>query len=170
MANAFVEYDQILMLLSPVDIASTVTNSAYLDLSTAHSCAFLVSFGAVTSTTATDTMVITVNSVTAENAGTEEAMSFYYRLSSVNTANTWGAITSCDTTGVTIDPAADDNKMVWIEIDPADIASQNDGAQWVNIRLTDTPDMEACLVSVHAFIRPRYKQTAFVSATASASA
>lgn len=169
MGNPFVEYDNIIMLLEPKDIASTATIAGYIDLKTVQGGGFLVVFGAVTSTTVTDTMVITMDSATAFGA-TEEALSFSYRLSGALGTNTWGAVTTCASTGVTIDPAADDNKMVWIEIDPADIQAQNEDARYVCLKLTDTPDMEACLVTVLAITRPRYRQTTHTSVTASASA
>lgn len=166
--NPFAQYQNIIPLLAPVDIASTVTASGYMDLKTAHRAAFLVALGAVTSATVTDREEITVEAATAPD-GTEAAIAFNYRLSGAVGANTWGAITAVAATGnVSLDPAADDDKMVWIEIDP-DALAAND-YRYVRVKLTDNPDMTACLVSVIGFIDPRYKQTTMITATASASA
>lgn len=163
--NPFVAYDNIVPLLAPQDIASTATASNYLDLKYAQEAAFLVSLGAVTSATTTDREEITVEAATAPD-GTEAQIDFKYRLSGALNANTWGAITSASV--LSLDPAADDNKLVWIEID-VDALAAND-YRYVRVKLTDNPDMTACLVGVVGFTRPRYKQTTHLSATASASA
>lgn len=165
--NLFVEYDNLIPLLAPADIASTATSSNYMDLKYAHRAAFLVVFGAVTSATTTDREVVTVEAV-SDPSGAEAAIAFKYRLSGAVGANTWGAITASLSTGLGIDPANDDNKLLWIEVDVDALAA--DGYRYVRITLTDTPDMTACLVAVIGFIQPRYKQTTHKSATASASA
>jgi len=164
--NPFVQYDNIVPLLSPQDIASTVTTTGYVDLRNAQKAAFLVLVGAITSATATDSEVVTVQAATAEG-GVEAAIAFRYRLSGVAGANTWGAITTADTTGVTL-ASTDDDVNVWIEIDPDDLAVND--YRYVRVVLTDTPDMTNFLTSVIAFIQPRYKQATHISATASASA
>lgn len=165
--NPFVSYDNIVPLLAPVDIASTITATPYIDLKTAHKAAFLIFFGLITSATATDVEVVTVEAAT-DPAGTEAAIAFNYRLSGAVGANTWGAITAATTSGVNMDPASHDNVAMWIEIDP-DVLAAND-YRYVRVKLTDNPDMTACLVGVFGLIQPRYKQTTFTSATASASA
>jgi hypothetical protein len=168
MASAFVEYENIIPLLAPQDIASTMTASSYMDLKTAQRAAFLVIFGAVTSASS-DVEAVTVESASVETAA-EVAIAYNYRLSGALGTNTWGAITAVGATGVAIDPANDDNKMLWIEIDPAAVQAANEGHRFVRVKLTDDTDMGACLVTVIGLIQPRYKQTTMVSATAAASA
>lgn len=167
--NPFAMYENIVPLLEPQDIASNATASSYMDLKTANRAAFLVAFGAITSATATDREVVTVEAATAPD-GAEVAIAFSYRLSGALGTNTWGAITAAEATGVALDPAADDNKLMWIEIDPAAVHSAKADASYVRVKLTDTPDMAACLVTVLGVIDPIYRQTAYISATASASA
>lgn len=165
--NKFLGYDNVILLVAPQDIASTATTAPYMELNNAQEAAFLVTFGAVTSTTATDTYIITVEAATAEG-GTEAAIGFRYRKAAPLGANTWGAVTSVGTTGIEIASASDDNAMVWIELEPEVLAANDyDVARVV---LTDNDDMEACLVSVTGFVQARYKQTTHISATASASA
>jgi hypothetical protein len=164
--NPYVQYDNIIPLLEPKDIATTVTASAYMDLKGANRAAFLIPFGAVTSACA-DFEVVTVEAATAEG-GAETAIGFTYRLSGALGANTWGAITTATTSGVSIDPANDDNKVLWIEIDP-DALAVND-YRYVRVKLTDNTDMAACLVAVLGLISQRYRMTTMVTATASASA
>jgi hypothetical protein len=164
--NPFVEYDKIIPLLAPQDIAGNITSSNYMDLKYAQEAAFLVSLGAVTSATITDREVLTVEAATAVD-GVEASVDFNYRLSGAVGANTWGSITAA-TAGLSLDPTADDNKLVWIELDLSTLGASD--YRYVRVTLTDTPDMTACLVGVVGFIRPRYKQVTFLSATASASA
>jgi len=159
-------YDNIVLLLAPQDIASTATTCSYMDLRNAQKAAFLVQFGAITSTTATDTYTITIECATAEG-GTEAAIDFRYRLSGAVGANTWGAVTTCASTGLALNAASHDNMSVWIEIDP-DVLAAND-YRYARVVITDV-DMEAGLVAVSGIMEARYKQTTYTSATASASA
>lgn len=169
MFNTYVGYTNIMPLLAPVDMASTAKTTVYMDLKYANEAAFLVSFGAITSTTTTDTIVITVEAATAPT-GTEVAIPFSYRKSGeAASANTWGAKTAATTTGVSV-AVTEDGILVWIEIDPAAVLAELEDARYVRVVLTDTPDMEAALVSVIGLMDARFKQTTYLSATAAASA
>src|SRR3990167_10104735 len=119
--NPFVAYDNIIPLLEPKDITTTITASSYMDLKYAHKAAFLVVFGAITSATLLDVEEITVEGATAPG-GTEAAIAFSYRLSGALGANTWGAITSVGATGFALAASVDDNKVVFIEVDPDALA------------------------------------------------
>lgn len=165
MANPFAMYDNIVPILSPQDIASTATTCAYMDLRNAQKAAFLILVGNVNSATGTDTEVVTVQAATAEG-GTEAAIAFRYR-TALGGANSWGAVTTADTTGVSY-AVSDDDRHMWIEVDPDELAAND--YRYARVVLTDTPDMAAFLVSVIGLIQPRYKQETAVSATASASA
>jgi len=164
--NPFTQYMNIIPLLEPKDISTNITASAYMDLKGANRAAFLVSFGAITSATAGDTEDITVEAATSDAGATEAQIDFRYRKSGALGANTWGAITSASVLQLTA--SADDNVLVWIEIDPDELAANDYG--YVRVKLTDNPDMTACLVSVIGLTSPKYRMTTMVSATASASA
>lgn len=166
--NPYAQYENIIPLLAPVDIASTITASGYMDLKTANRASFLVAFGLVTCASA-DVEVLTVEAASAEG-GAEAAIAFNYRKSGAVGANTWGAITAATSAGINIDPSTDDNVMIWIDIDPAAVYAAKKNARYVRVKLTDNTDMTACLVSVIGFIDPIYKQATMISATASASA
>lgn len=165
--NNFVQYDNVIPLVAPVDIASTATSTPYVDLKGAHKAAFLVMFGLVTSATAGDREVVTVQAATAEG-GTEAAIAFNYRKAAAPGANTWGDITAASATGIEVDPSADDGVSFWIEVDPSALAASD--YRYVRVVLTDTPDMTACLTSVVGIIDQRYAMNTMVTATASASA
>jgi hypothetical protein len=163
--NPFVGYDNFIPLLAPADITTTATRSSYMDLKGANRAAFLVCFGAITGTT-TDTEVVTVEAASAVDAA-EAAVAFSYRLSGAVGTNTWGAITAATTAGVAL-TVSDDDKLLWIEINPDAMAASK--YRYVRVLLTDTPDMANCVVAVMGVLDASYKQTTFVSATASASA
>ena len=167
MANPFVGYDNIICFLAPQDIVSTATTAPYVDLKNAQKAFFLLQFGAVTSTTATDDRTITIEAATAEG-GAEAEVDFRYRVSGAVGANTWGAVTTvAAATGLTVAPDANDNMGYLIEVDP-DALAAND-YRYARVVLTDI-DSEATLVAGFAFLEARYKQTTHISATASASA
>lgn len=163
--NPYVGYSNIIYLVESKDIASTVTASAYMDLKHANRAAFLLAFGAITSATAGDVYDITVEAATAPD-GTEAQIDFYYRKSGALGTNTWAAITSAST--LALAASVDDNKMIWIEVDPDALAASD--YRYVRVKITDNPDMTAGLVSVLGFIDQKYHQTTWASATASASA
>jgi hypothetical protein len=165
--KSFVEYENCIMLLEPKDIGTTITASSYMSLKNAHRAGILVVFGAVTSATTTNTERITLEVATAEG-GAEASIDFNYRISGALGDNSWGAISSSSaTTGLDIASDSQDNMMVWIEINPDELAT-NDYTV-ARVRLTDNDDMAACLVTVLGFIEPRYAQTNMLSSTASAS-
>jgi hypothetical protein len=166
MFNNFVGYENIVPLLAPQDITTTVTPSGYMNLKGTHKAAFLVILGNIASTSA-DTMVITCTGATTDNGGTEAAIGFSYRISGALGANTWGAITSVTTTGLSL-TLTSDNMLVWIELDPSDLAAGD--YNYVKLLFTDTTDMDNCLVAVLGIVQPRYKMSTMQSVTASASA
>ena len=168
MANPFVGYDNIVPLVAPVAGTTGTITSPYVDLRNAQKFSFLVQFGAITSTTATDAMVITVQAATAEG-GTEAAVAFRYRKSGAVGANTWGAVTTADTTGMEMGADDSDNMAVWVEVDPdALAASDYRYARFIAAPLVAS-QMEAYVISAIAILEARYKQTTHISATASAS-
>ena len=166
MANPFIGYDNIIPLLEPQDIVDTETATPYMDLKNAHKASFLIMFGAITSTTTTDEIIVTVEAASAEDA-TEAAIEFRYRISAAVGANTWGAVTTVSTSGVGLGADDSDNMSLFIEIDP-DALAAND-YRYVRVWLKQSVALEACLVGVFGFLETRYKQTTHISATASAS-
>ena len=169
MANQFIGYDNIVPLVAPVAGTTGTITSPYVDLRNAQKASFLIMFGAITSTTTTDEMLITVECATAEG-GTEAAIEYRYRLSGAVGANTWGAVTTVASTGVGLGADDSDNKSVWVEVDP-DVLAAND-YRFARFKATPSPasQMEAYVISACAILEARYKQTTHISATASASA
>jgi hypothetical protein len=168
MANQFVGYDNIVNLVAPVAGTTGTITSPYMDLKNAHKASFLISFGAIVSTTTTDHLLITVYGATAED-GTEATVDFRYRLSGAIGTNTWGAVTTAAAaTGMAeVIPALDLN-LCWIELDPDALGASD--YRYVRFVAAPTVSLETYLIAGIGFIEARYKQTTHISATASASA
>ncbi len=162
-------YENIVPLVAPIDAATTTpVQTPYLDIASANRAAFLIYFGVVTSTTATDTMTITVEASTAStsNAG-EEAIAFNYRVSAaVATGNDWGAVTAATSDGVSLGASTVfDGFAMQIDVDPQYVVEKKPDARWVRVVMTESAAYSVLLYTVIGFIAPRYKQTTMVKAT-----
>ena len=166
MANAFMGYDHFVPLLAPVDIVGTTNTGLYVDLMNAQAVSFLIQFGAITSTTATDEIVITFDCATAED-GTEATVEYKYQLSAAVGTPTWGDVTTVAATGLGMGADDSDSMFVLCTLDPGILAASD--YRYARCILTVSGGMEACLVSVMAILETRYKQDDHISATASAS-
>lgn len=162
----FVEYENVVMLLAPQDIAGTATGSAYLDLKTAQDCTLFVMVGNITTASSDQTAgpVITVQAATSgASSASEVSLDIRYRLSGALNANTWGAITTA-TAGVDL-TVTGDNKILAIDIDPAEVQSALTDGRYVRAVITPGTGGAATLCAVWASFTPRFKQTTYVSAT-----
>jgi hypothetical protein len=164
MASHFVEYDNIVPLISPVDTAATALESPWVDLKTAHSLAFYAFFGNIASGTADSNITVTVEAATGAASTSAAAVGFDYRLSGAVGANSWGAITSATTTGVTI-ASDDDNKMLCVMLDPSAVQAAKADARYVRLIVSPVADHTAVLVNAFAVLAPRYRGNSMISAT-----
>lgn len=168
MATSFGEYENIVPLVAPIDGTTGSPASPYMDLKLAQSGSFLLYFGVVTSTTATDELTVTLEASTAStsNAG-EEAIPFKYRISdTVAGGNTWGAVTDATSAGLNMGASTVfDGMAVLIDVDPSAIAAKKADARWVRLQITPAAAYSVLLYTVIGFIRPRYKQTTMAVVT-----
>lgn len=158
----FAEGLKVLPILAPADITTTATGTQYVDISKAHWASFVVQFGNLNNSTGT----VTVEASTAGSSNaTEAAIPFKYRLTSAVATDSLGAITSASSAGVAI-AAADDNKALIIEVDPAALPA-NPGADYKYLRVVVTPatDNTNYLVGAVAYLQPRYPGNSIASAT-----
>lgn len=162
--NPFVQYENIVPLLAPQDLVDTDTATPFVDLKTANKAAFLVFFGALTTATAGDVVNVTLEAATAAASGSEAQVGFSYRVSGAVGANSWGAITEAAATAGVAMASTDDNKVLWVEIDPAAILAAKADARFVRLLISPS-DMAATLVAAMALVDPVYKQTTMISAT-----
>jgi hypothetical protein len=161
--NAFLEYANLVPLLAPVDVVDTNTATGYIDVLGQHNCAFLLYCGLLTSSTALDNLVVTMEAATAVD-GTEVQVDFKYRKITAAGANVMGAVTSASV--VTLYASVDDGIALWMEAD-IDGGAAND-YRFYRVRANPS-DLAACLLSCVALVQPRYRQTTYTSVTASAS-
>lgn len=153
---------KVLPILAVQDIAATATATSYVDLKDVHWASFLISFGAIT--TGTATMTVEASSAASSNA-TEAAVPFKYRLSSAVDTDNWGDPTAATSDGYTI-PTDADNKLLLVELDPAALPSNpGEGHTFVRLVFSPTTDNAAFLVGVSMIAKPRYAQAETVSAT-----
>lgn len=168
MATHFGMYENIVPLVAPVDGTTSSPATPYLDIQSANRASILLYFGVVTSSTATDTLTVTLEASTAStsNAG-EEAVGFFYRVSdTVAGGNTWGAVTEATSDGVSMGASTVfDGYALLVDIDPQAIAAKKPDARWVRLQLTPSAAYSAILYTVIGFIDPRYRQTTMIKAT-----
>lgn len=165
MGNRFVEYENVVPLLAPVDIAGTATATPYVDLKTAHDLTLFVYIGNITTASADQTAgpVVTIECATgAASASNETNYEFQYRLSSATGTNTWGAISSASA-GVDI-TVTGDGKMLAIHVDPSGVQTALADARYIRAVITPGTGGAICLVAAWAVLSPRYAQTTMVQA------
>lgn len=152
----YAELVKVYPVLAPADIVATATNTAPVDMDMVNWLSFWVQFGALTSDS-TDICTITVESSTGTStAATDSAIAFSYRLSAAVPTDTMGAITAATTAGIAVPTATDDNKGVWIDIDPAAVTAADTDAKYVRVVLTPNAEMASCIVGATAFIEHRF--------------
>ncbi len=153
------QYHNVFPVLAPVDIVATETMTARVDCKNAHELAFLVYFGSLTSASATDNVVVSVEATSADSSTSGSNIPFTYRLGVAAATNpTFGAATaatSATEVSVSID---EDGKSLWIEVSPADVAAAGSAAngRFVGIRIAPCAAMTATPVSVVGLITSRF--------------
>lgn len=148
--------EQVIPLVSPIDLVATDSASPFVKVSNAHWLTFLAFFGTVTG----DTCDMTVEASTANSSGSEITVPYRYRLSAAVGADTWGATTTADSTGVGV-TATDDDKILQIEVDPA----ENPDYNYYRVVATTGGSMTACEYALIGILKPRYGQLNMLSST-----
>lgn len=158
----FAQNHKLQPIITPVDTVATAKASSYVDMKDLNWATFIVSFGAITTGTAT----VTVEASTASSSNaTEAAIPFKYRLSGAVDTDTMGAITSATSAGASI-TASDDNKLLIIEVDPTALPG-NPGEDYRFLRVVASPttDMAAFVVGALLVGTPRYPGNSIPSVT-----
>jgi hypothetical protein len=146
---------QVVNILAPADIVATATKTSIFDLKGANWATLALHFGAITC----DPPTITVKCSTAATTTSAIAVAFQYRLSTLPTIDggTMGAITQATTTGVALTGgAADNGKMLIIDVDPAAIAAEGADYRYLHALITPSADATATMVGAVAYLEPRY--------------
>jgi len=166
----FAEGLNIIPIEGPADCAADC-ESEWVELENAHWISFLVICGAMGTS---DTINVAVKSTTSATSGTtnsnDYALPFKYRLSSAVGENAWGSITAVTTaTGYVTINDDEDNKLLLIDVDPADVASHDSDALYVylDFDVTDASSTDSStIVGAVAFVEDRYPQNTMESSTA----
>lgn len=150
---------QVVPLISPYDATSTDPATPFVKVSRAAGLVkFLVPFGTITGDSCTVTLdVATANSTVGL---TDVAVGFRYRLSAAVGGDSWGAVTTADSTGVAV-TANDDDKILLIEYDPR----ENEDYEWARLTFTTGGSMSNCEIAAVAVFKPRYAQLDQLSST-----
>ena len=138
------------------DIVSTATNTTHIKV-TGHRVTFLISLATLTG----DSINLTVEESTSAATTSAAAIPFVYRLGSAAGADTWGAVTTADSTGVDM-TASDDDKLMLIDVDPADMS---DGCNYLSVLMAPGASASVCGVSAYAITDARFRQLNHVSST-----
>jgi len=166
----FAEGLQVVPIEAPADQAADV-ETEWVALENVQWITFLVICGNMGTSDTIDVYVHSTTSATSgsTNAG-DYALPFNYRLSSAVGDDNWGDITAITTaTGLIQLTDADTDKLLLIDIDPADVASHDSDAKYVYLTfdVTDSSSTDgATIAGVVAFIEPRYPQVEQLSSTA----
>jgi len=161
----FVTMENIVPLKAPVDSAGTAYATAFVDMKNALHATFFYFVGVMTATSADQNITVTMEAATAAASGSEVAIAFKYRVSGAVGANTWGAITSATTAGISIDTTGTEGVMYAIDIDPAALDSALADARFVRMVVGIDAGGTVTLNSVWAELDPRYPQLTHKSAT-----
>jgi hypothetical protein len=116
----------------------------------------------VTSTTATDTLTVTLEASTASTSdASEEAVPFNYRYSAaVATGNTWSAVTAATSAGASLGASTVfDGFMLMVDVDPGVIVGLKPDARYVRLQFTPSAAYSVLNYAVLGFADARYKQT-----------
>lgn len=104
---------------------------------------------------------LTVLNSTAATTVSALAIPFAYRLSATVGADTMGALTTCDSGGLTLGYASEDDKMVVVSIDPKRL---DEGYPWVRLYVTHGADDEMTMSSF-AILYPKYAQDSMLTSS-----
>lgn len=157
--------DNILPLVAPVDTAATEKRTPFMDMRKALHTTVLVYFGVVTATSADQNITVTVTAATSAASTSETAIAFRYRLSGATGANTWGAVSSATSSGLSLDTTTSDNKMLLIDIDPAALPAVGADNYFVSVVVTPDAGGTVTLLAALAISDPQYSQVTHQSMT-----
>lgn len=155
---------KIVPLKTPVDMAATAAASSWLDAKNALWVRFFLFFGNIAAASADQAVVVTFEAATAAASGSEVAIGGNYRLSGAVATDTWGAITSFTSTGISV-ATTDDNKILAVDFNPASLDGLLADGRFLRAVITPDAGGSATVVGVWAEVEPAYPQLSHLSAS-----
>ncbi len=151
-----------IQVLAPQDISETATGTSFVNVKQANWLTFYVQIGVITG----DSVDITVEVAPVNtDTGTETACAFRYIKTAAIDTNTYGSVTAVAAgSGISLVAASDDNKLLIIDVDPADMQTALATAKYCRVLITPaTSSVSACLVNAIAILEPKYATSSHVS-------
>lgn len=151
--NGVMAVPHVFPVSAPLDHGTTGFGTSYVNAGLNEWLTFVLYFGASTDNTSID---ITVESSSANSSNSsEEAIPFWYALTSATGTDTIGATTAATTTGYTsVAGTTVANKAVRIDVDPQSV---DDDKPYVRVWVALNGGTY-CLMSAVALLHPRYQQ------------
>lgn len=161
MSTRYAQNYHVIPVLGATTVTAASTTSAWVDMSKNLWVDFHVILGDITG----DTMGITVEECTANATATdsaaEVAIPFCYRKTNAAGSDTFGALTTNDSSGLTV--SADEDGMTFvISVDPATLDA---GYKYVRVVISESAGTSAAVKAVNAILYPRYMQAIPPSST-----
>ena len=141
----------IIPVFAPYDLAANDMTTTHIKVTNALRVTYLLSFGVLTGDSAT----VTVECSSAASTTSAVKIPFTYRLTGDTASDTYGDVTTCDTDGLVISEATDDNKLLMVDVNMSDVA---DTASYVALNLVTESSLTVTLASVVALVQTRYGQ------------
>jgi hypothetical protein len=146
----------VIPVVAPIDLGAATIRTTHVKVSHALAVTYLINFGVITN----DTMNITVEESTSAATTGAEAIGFGYRLTGDTAADTYAAVTTCDSAGTSFVHSAINNISMWLEVD---LTTLSDDCNYLCVKIVAGSDPS--LMSVTALLRNRYGQYDPVSTT-----
>jgi len=140
----------IIPVFAPLDLVANDMTTTHIKVTNALRVTYLVSLGVVTGDTAT----LTVECSSAASTTSASAIPFSYRLTGDTAADTYGAVTTCDSDGLLV-TASQDNMLLMVDVNMSHVA---DTASYLALSFVTESSMSACVVSAVALVQTRYGQ------------
>lgn len=156
----YVQDYHVLPVLAPADITTNNTNTQFVNVSGA----LWVEWHCMIGNIAGDTYDFTVEACTSNatsGGATEITVPFSYRLSSAVGTDTMGAVTACSSAAAAPVAAGDDNKLLILSLNPADL---DEGYNYARVHIAYNSGTN-CVVGVNALMLPVYASQSMLSAT-----
>jgi hypothetical protein len=172
MIGRYGQITQLVPLLTPQNIGTTATKSAFVNLGGAHRCTFIIPIGVLTATSIDQPLTVTVKAASSAASTLAVAIPFNWRLSGAVGTDTWSAIGSAQAAGLALLPTGGAAPVgasctLIIDVDPAIVraAVVSLTGKYAYVTLTPDAGMTATNVAVLAELEPRYIQTSPVSSS-----
>jgi hypothetical protein len=169
MSIRFGEKAQIIPVGIPHDLVNAEHRTTYVDLNLANWVTFVAQFGAVTSGSTSDTLLISVEASSIETSAGATKIPFSYRLTNavatggmLSTSD--GAISAGTSDGVSFSTSDLVNSALIVDVDPAILPPRGEKYRFVTFVTTPGSSL-AVTMGATAYLEMRYSQNSMPSSS-----